>query len=94
MCPICYQTPVYPVRCNQCNNWFCKKCYLGWTSGNEKCPMKCSKDEVHIEDLSLERQVSNMYKFQQCMICNANVLAANYQDHCNLHEISQMCFNY
>jgi hypothetical protein len=40
-CPICFDIFIEPMKCEKCNNIFCKKCLERWSREDKRCPNRC-----------------------------------------------------
>jgi len=41
ICPICIDIIIDPMKCEKCNNIFCKQCLESWSRVDKRCPNRC-----------------------------------------------------
>ena len=76
-CEICKSKIKTSVRCNQCNNYFCKECIECWTKKNKKdnikktCPVCRIDDDDNFSEYSELNNLINSSSYFKCQKCNA-----------------------
>ena len=41
ICPICIDIIIEPMKCEKCNNIYCKTCLESWSRVDKRCPNRC-----------------------------------------------------
>ena len=87
-CEICKSKIKTSVRCNQCNNYFCKECIECWTKKNKKdnikktCPVCRIDDDDNFSEYSELNNLINSSSYFKCQKCNAIFFGTeNFENH-------------
>ena len=82
-CPICFEFPLNPIQCSDCETIFCSYCINKSLKNNKKCP-EC---RGNFEESKIPRKLRNMIELLEfkCIHngCNKILNILNYSEHVN-----------
>lgn len=88
-CPICSNLLNDPLKCETCQNRFCKQCIEKWLERNNKCPMRCPK----VSFVPVDRTLKELMEIVIILCpCGAKTSLLNFPQH-RTQCFTVNCFN-
>lgn len=88
-CLICSNLLSDPLKCETCQNRFCKNCIEKWLERNNKCPMRCPK----VSFVSVDRTLKELMEIVIILCpCGTKTTLLNFPQH-RAQCFTVNCFN-